>query len=201
MLKKMILTVLLCAGALLIEADAQTSVAPEKLTAIKELVALINADNKVEDLMTLVSQQMDASSRATFKALLDERTDLTAAERKAIEDSYYAEREASLKRFREKFIQKLNLSVMMEEISVAIYDKHYTLEEIRDLLAFYKTPTGKKSLRMMGAIMNDSMQAFNERMLPKIPIIIKEIEDDIRREAEEKINAAKPRPKNPKTER
>jgi uncharacterized protein len=199
MLKKVALTILLVAGVFFADAKSQTAVAPEKQAAIRQLVALVNADNKVEDIMAVVTLQMEVSQRATFKALLDERTDLTAAERKAIEDSFASDREVSLKRFQEKFTQKLNFSALIDEISAAVYDKHFTLEEIRDLIAFYKTPTGKKALRLMAPIMNDTMQAFNEKLAPKLPVIIKEIEEDIRREAEEKINAAKPRPKKPAT--
>ncbi|HEX8367547.1 MAG TPA: DUF2059 domain-containing protein [Pyrinomonadaceae bacterium] len=200
MIKKLTFLLFVFTFAGLAQANAQTIVAPEKQAAIKELVAIIQADNKVEDLVQMMSAQMQVTSKTIFKALLDERTDLTAAERKSLEDAFAASQNESARRYQEKFAQKLDLKAIMEETSIAIYDKHYTLEEVRDLTAFYKSPTGQKSLRLMPAIMSDSMQAMQDKLLPKIPVIIREIEEDIRREAEEKINAKKPRAKKPAAE-
>lgn len=200
MIKKLTLTLFLFAFAFLAQVNAQTSIAPEKQAAIKELIAIVHADNKIEDLLELMSAQMQATSKTIYKALIDERTDLTPAERKSLEEAFTAGQTESSKRYQEKFAQKLDLNTMIQEISLTVYDKHYTLEEIRDLIAFYKTPTGQKSLRLMNPIMSDSMQAMQEKLLPKIPTIIKEIEEEIRKEAEEKINAKKPRPKKPAAE-
>ncbi|MDQ3802062.1 MAG: DUF2059 domain-containing protein [Acidobacteriota bacterium] len=200
MIKKLAFLLFLFAFVSLGAASAQTAVATEKQAAIKELIAIVNGDDKVEDLMRIFSAQMEVTSKTVYKALLDERTDLTAAERKSLEDSFTSGRQEAVKRYQQKFIQKLDLDAMSDEILVAVYDKHYTLEEIRDLIAFYKSPTGQKSIRLMTTIMSESMQAMQERLLPKIPVIIREIEEEIRREAEEKINAKKPRPKNPATE-
>ena len=38
-----------------------------------------------------------------------------------------------------------------------IYDKHYTASEIHDLLTFYRSPTGRKSLTISGQIGRDSI--------------------------------------------
>jgi uncharacterized protein len=200
MIKKLTFTLFLFACVFLAQANAQTDIAPEKQAAIKELVAIIQADNKVEDLVNIMSAQMQVTSKSVFKAMLDERSDLTPAEKRSLEDSFAANQSDAIRRYQEKFMQKLDLNAMIEETSIAIYDKHYTLEEIRDLTAFYKTPTGQKSLRLMPAIMSDSMRAMREKLLPRIPVIIKEIEEEIRRDAEETINAKKPRPKKPAAE-
>ncbi|HEX8736516.1 MAG TPA: DUF2059 domain-containing protein [Pyrinomonadaceae bacterium] len=200
MIKKLTFTLFLFAGAFLAQANAQTGVALEKQAAIKELVAIVYADDDVEELMKIVSSQVQATSKTIFKTLLDERTDLTPAERKLLEDSFAASQGEAAKRYQEKFVQKLNFNAMIAEISIAIYDKHYTLEEIRDLIAFYKTPTGQKSLKLTTTIMTDSFQAIQEKLLPRMPVIIKEIEEEIRKDAEEKINAKKPRPKKPAAE-
>lgn len=195
MLKNFALTIFMLAFVLLAQASAQTAAMTEKQTAIKELVALINNDNKAEDLVNAMSAQMESAQDATIKAVLDERSDLTAADRKEIEAMLLSDRKNSVKRFQDKLMQKLEFQKMIDEISQIVYDKHYTLEEIRDLTAFYKTPTGQKSLKMITPVMTDSMQLVQERLLPKLPIVIREIQDEDRREIEQKINARKPKPK------
>lgn len=45
------------------------------------------------------------------------------------------------------------------EIIVPIYAKHYTREDIKGLIAFYKTPLGKKVIDKQGLIAQESMAA------------------------------------------
>jgi hypothetical protein len=81
---------------------------------------------------------------------------------------------------------------LINEISSTLLDKYYTLEEVKDLTAFYKTPTGLKSLKMMAPMMTDTMLAMQEKVMPKMMIVMKEIMDEDKAEIEQKINAKKP---------
>jgi hypothetical protein len=193
MFKKISFTLFLLVFALVGQTLAQETVSAEKQAAIKELMMLVNADNKAEDFVNIMSLQMEASRRATVTAMLDERPDLSAAERKALEDALINDSADKAKRFQERLMQKLDFNRMMDEIGTSVYDKYYTLEEVRDLVIFYKSPTGQKSLKLMTTIMTESMRQVNERLIPKIPGIIKELQDEDRKEIEQQINKKKPR--------
>ncbi|HEX9959880.1 MAG TPA: DUF2059 domain-containing protein, partial [Pyrinomonadaceae bacterium] len=114
-----------------------------------------------------------------------------------LEESILVEMKKSSDRFKAKFISKLNYNEMMSEISYVVYDKHYTLEEIRDLVAFYKTTTGQKVLKTMSPVAEDAMKLTQERLLPKIPVIIQELMEEDRKEIEQQINTRKPKSKTP----
>jgi hypothetical protein len=45
----------------------------------------------------------------------------------------------------------------LRELIIPLYDKHFTLEELRGLNAFYTSPLGRKTTAVMPALMNDSM--------------------------------------------
>jgi uncharacterized protein len=47
----------------------------------------------------------------------------------------------------------------LETAVVAVYDRHFTADELRGLLAFYRTPTGRKLLQEQPAIIRESMEA------------------------------------------
>ena len=59
---------------------------------------------------------------------------------------------------------------------VEIYDKHFTHDEIKDLIVFYESPTGKKILEktpeitkdLMEAMMNDYMPEFQEKLMKEL---------------------------------
>ena len=197
MIKKTMLTLFIMSCAFVLQATAQTSAAtaisPEKQAAIKELIAIITTDNKVEDLVKLVASQMDSMRESTIDTMLDERADLSAAERKALRESLISDQKAAAQRFQEKMIQKLNFDEMLIEISTIVYDKYYTLEEIRELTVFYRTTTGQKTLKTMQPLMADIMTLTQERLVPKIPVVIKEIQEEEKMEIERQINVKKPK--------
>src|SRR5688500_3919139 len=117
--------------ALLVQANAQTGISSEKKAAIQELVSLINADNKAEEIVNVLGAQSEATREAAIKSIIAERTDLTQAEKKSLEESMLAEKNNYSKRFRDKLLLKLNYNEMINEIAAIVYDKYFTLEEIR----------------------------------------------------------------------
>lgn len=195
MLKKLLPVIFMLTCAMFAPASAQTAVSTEKQTAIKELVRLITDGNKMEDLLAAMVPQMQAQSDATLKALIEEDKVLSTAEKKALADSIAADKRYSVKRMMDKMTERINFNELMDEIAYSVYDKHFTLEEIRDLTAFYKTPTGQKALKTMAPVMTDTMTAMQERVMPKMMIVIKEIVDEDRADIEQKVKAAKSRPK------
>jgi hypothetical protein len=197
MIKKLAFTFFLFTVAFFGQANAQNAVAPEKQAAIKEITALMNADNQFEQLVEVFSTQMDETRKLTVKAILNERTDLSAADKKQMEDYLLVGDNASSKKYQERLLAKIDYRTMMDEMMLVVYDKFFTLEELKDLLVFYKSPTGQKMLKLMPDIAAESMKVTQTKFLPRMLEAIKEIEQEDRREIEQKIEAKKPRAKKP----
>ncbi|GBD50706.1 DUF2059 domain-containing protein [Methylopila sp. Yamaguchi] len=47
----------------------------------------------------------------------------------------------------------------------AVYAKHFSAQELKDMLAFYETPTGRKTITVMPALMGELMQTLTPQML------------------------------------
>jgi uncharacterized protein len=65
---------------------------------------------------------------------------------------------------------KRSIPALMKSL-LPIYDKHFTHQEIRDLISFYKTRTGQKALKVLPLIIQDSMvlgQRHSQKVMPKI---------------------------------
>ena len=65
--------------------NAQNDISPGKRQAIKDLISLMTKDNNAEELFKAMMSQMEEMHAKIIKAILDERTDLTQAERKNLE--------------------------------------------------------------------------------------------------------------------
>ena len=60
--------------------------------------------------------------------------------------------------FIERFQKHFDLNAVTETI-VPIYDRHLSDEDLNGLLAFYKTPLGQRTLKVMPEIMRESQAA------------------------------------------
>lgn len=172
---------------------AQNEISPEKRQAIKDLISLINKDNNSEDLFRAMMSQMEGMNVEIIKTILDERMDLTQAERKNLEKQLTENYSNQSKNFQDRLMQKLDYNSMTEEIMTTVYDKYYTLEEINDLIVFYKSPTGQKTLKTMQPLMVDTLKLTQEKLGPKIISVIQEIREEQKLEIAKKAEEIMPR--------
>jgi len=63
-------------------------------------------------------------------------------------------REKLIDLFFEKFKTKVNVDEIVD-LSVPIYDKYFTQEEIRNMIKFYETPLGQKTIRVLPQLMEE----------------------------------------------
>jgi hypothetical protein len=200
MFKKLTILLFLFTFALLAQANAQDAVAPEKQAAIKEITTLMDSDNQLQQLIEIFSTQMDETRTLTVKAVLNERTDLSAADKKQMTDYLLAGDSVASKKYQQRLMAKIDYRTMMNEMMLVVYDKFFSLEELKDIIAFYKSTTGAKLLKLMPEIAAESMKLTQTKLLPRILDAMKEIEQEDRRDIEQKIEAKKPRAKKPAAE-
>ncbi len=70
----------------------------------------------------------------------------------------------------------------MKEPTIEIYIKHYTEKELQDIVAFYKTKSGKSMVSKMPLVMEDSMvitQSILKDFLPKMQALTKEMKEEL----------------------
>ncbi|MFT2007271.1 DUF2059 domain-containing protein [Pontibacter sp. 13R65] len=60
-----------------------------------------------------------------------------------------------------EFQKQFNTELIMNNIA-PIYDKHYSHEEVKELIKFYQTPVGKKTITAIPQIMEESMEMGQE---------------------------------------
>lgn len=71
--------------------------------------------------------------------------------------SYKQNFPAATTEFWEAFMKEADMSQLMEQI-IPIYAESFTDDDIQQMLAFYKTPIGRKMIEKMPIIMQQSMQ-------------------------------------------
>jgi hypothetical protein len=124
-------------------AQAQESPSPDALNAARELMAVMSPD-MVGQMTQGMTAQIWPQIEASLRGKIDEATS----------SELRAEFEQSLRDF---------VNEGMKE-APAIYARYFTAAELREIAAFYKTPTGAKSLQAMPKVMADSFGLMAPRM-------------------------------------
>jgi uncharacterized protein len=141
-MRVVVLMLLLCGAGLQARADDAPS--PEALAAAKDLMAVISPD---------MLKQLATSISATFWPVVEQR-----AKADKIDDATIAELRAEFER-----IQVAFASDAMKD-APPIYARHFTVPELKELTAFYQTPTGAKALHEMPQVMGE----LTTQMVPRL---------------------------------
>lgn len=125
------------------DARAEDAMDPEKVAAIKELLAITGAGIGREEWTRTFSQQMVSVLKANNIAVNERTERLIASE----VDLMVAE--------------QLDQELLQRKM-YRIYARYFTLAEIHDLIAFNRSPIGAKANRVMPVLMRESMSAAQQ---------------------------------------
>jgi hypothetical protein len=122
------------------------SASPEALQAANELLSILSRDFMGQ----LVSQMTDQVWPSIERAVRAKHPDVSAGT--------FAELRREFER-----IQLGSLAVVLSD-APGIYARHFTAAELREMLAFYRTPTGEKALRELPKVMSEFMAGLMPRI-------------------------------------
>ncbi len=140
------------AGAISAAAQQATSPAPspEAIAVAKELIAITAPDDMLQDMNNKMLAQFWPAMEQAMKPQFSKFDAATAAELNA--------------EVRAEF-EKLMTAQMAELMDAmpAVYARYLTVDEMRQIVAFYRTPAGVKTLKVMPEIMGETMGKFAPR--------------------------------------
>jgi len=163
------------ASAAVAPAATSPTLTPAKKALILELLKMTDADKQVE----MIINQLTLSHQRRYPTLLAQAINaapnLSEEKKKELIASAQEQSARSSERLRQLFMQKIDLSQVMQEVALVVYDKNFTESEMQDIITFYKTPTGKKTLQALPAVMSESMEMTTALITPPLSDIMKQV--------------------------
>jgi hypothetical protein len=129
---------------------AAEELSPEKRLDIERLLELTGAASLGLQMATAVATQMSQVIKKARPDIPQKVLDVLPEEIVAVFDS--------------------NIGSFKDTI-IPVYHKHFTGEEIKEMIRFYSTDLGKKTIRVMPALLNESMvagQKWGQSLVPEI---------------------------------
>jgi uncharacterized protein len=146
-----------------------------KSDLLRDLVMVLQVRENAVKLFDTTIGEMKNQYPQMIAGVVDADPELTPEQRQKMK----ATANEGIPRFstllQERIKQRIDFGQFVEEISYALYDKYFTEAEIKDLTAFYKSPTGKKAITVMPQLFAESVRQGSERIGPIIVKAVNEI--------------------------
>jgi uncharacterized protein len=150
------------------------------------MIDITGGRDNMQRLMDVMLAEQETELPKLIASLIESNTSLTAAQKQRSLKQSDAIAARIIVRTRD-MIKDMDLPQMVEDIMYPVYDKYFTESELRDIVAFYKTPTGKKTVSVMPDLFKDSMVAAQTALKPKIDKYIR----DSKKAADDEIEKMK----------
>lgn len=145
----------------------QPPIAPSKRALIDKLLAVTQQEKLFQQSLNLAFSQLQTD----LPALMDQSA-TGAAKPDAPPSPARKAVQSMLDRVMPKFVREVQQSIsfkdLVEQVYYPMYDRYFGESELKDILAFYDSPTGKRTIQVMPQLMQESMQKTNQIMMPKL---------------------------------
>ena len=186
-------------------ASTTQTISPEKQALIRELLDLTSSKKTIDALFKAQGDQMDKElPQIIWQAVsgMKELQSLTPEQREEVRLKVLSSSFPG-RRMYELLQSKLNFHKLIEDISMPLHDKYFSEGELTDLVAFYKTATGKKVIEVMPVLVAESMTRAVEAVMPKVAELMAQIQEEETQRMTKELQAtvktnekpAKPRPR------
>ncbi|MBP9093017.1 DUF2059 domain-containing protein [bacterium] len=198
-----------------VAAAASAHVSPAKRALILEYMQLsgrsISAAPPIEQMMGLVRAQLPALSRqlpvsmpgmvsgmtsrlapsAPDGSKVSKVPQLTSMQQKAIMDDAQEAASRITQRSGEILAQNKELPQIMEDTFVSVYDKYFSEQDLKDIIAFYHTAIGEKLRRQQAAIDREMMTLTMSRSMAPIGKVMQQVQQEEELFAPDKLSPGK----------
>ena len=168
----------LVAGALMQPAKSNAELSESKLEMIRELLRIagvVGMAEQMRDQQSVVElMRMRASYSQMMEFAVSEQGDLSENDRQRLL-SRLEDFDAFAERFRGLFIERLNFSEIIETVYLPIYNKYFSEEELREMLAFYRKPVGRRSIEVMPSLLEEAGRGIEQAVQPVAVGLIQQI--------------------------
>ena len=148
---------------------------PQKQTLLKELITAMDLKGITEKSMEAQFAQMESSFPQMMIASYPNIAELPKEAQESFQKKTVASGIRAMKRMQELYAQKIDFGTIVEQIYLPIYDKHFSTEELKDLLKFYGSPTGKKFVANTPLFTQEALQKSNEVLVPRVIEILNQV--------------------------
>ncbi|MEL7039076.1 MAG: DUF2059 domain-containing protein [Cyanobacteria bacterium J06592_8] len=157
------------------ETTISQGISREKQQLIEEFLELTGGERTFQQVSQAMLSQMEQQFGAMLSSDLIGTEQLSPQERQKMATQLNQEMSRILQKYNRMFLERIDYQQIVEEVYYPLYDKYFTEDDLRVLIDFYKSPTGRKTIEVMPQLLQESIQRTTEVIGPTVTRIMQEI--------------------------
>lgn len=170
------------------EAAEATKIPADKLKVIKDLLVASRTTRNAKVGFDLVFGQEIKGMTAGVNDRIDRNPMMTAAQKADAKRTVGEMLKRRGDRFTQLVNEQMNMETAIEEVFIPMFDRHFTMDELKEMLAYYKSPVGQKALDLLPQMSMEAATTLNARLLPKLREISAQVDAEERESAEKELS-------------
>ncbi|EKD26928.1 MAG: hypothetical protein ACD_79C00967G0006 [uncultured bacterium] len=159
---------------------------PEKKELILKFMAIFDNANIKDQTVNSILRQIKGSFPKIIENMFKDLSITQPVTEEQIKECY----ERFSKAFAEKFSKEIDFKKINDNTNFTLYDKYFTETELDEMIKFYNSPAGKKSIETIPQLLKESMQQTTTLLTPKINDMINNSLSDEKELIKQKYAAA-----------
>jgi hypothetical protein len=145
-----------------------------KRALIRELILLSGGNTAAQQIVELTLAQLSPAYETVVDQVLISETELSNDEKLALR-THLADYERFAATFRKRFQERIDMPELLESVYVPLYDASFSTDELEEIVGFYRTPTGRKVVRVLPRLLQQGMEQTLPSVQPKVMALVGEI--------------------------
>lgn len=161
---------------------SQQSISNRKKQLIQELIELTGGEQLFRQVSQVTAAQLQQDFQGIIESIPAETIGVSTAQKQEMIQTISQDITRIANQYNQRLMERINFNQIIENVYYPLYDKYYTEEDLRAMINFYKTPTGKKTIDIMPQLLQESIQRVAQIIQPQATQIFQEIfEQEIKR--------------------
>jgi hypothetical protein len=172
MAKKLPKTIIIvCLSLLVFLATCPCAKAQDKKVELKVYQKFFKATNieaQYNQILNVMIVQLQQGFVVSFREAIKKIGDTTPEEKERLRQLFEQAMGSYVKRMKVKITEVIPMNELINNVYYPAFSKHFTVAEIKELIAFYESPIGQKFISTTPTVMQETGTIMNEKYAPQL---------------------------------
>ncbi len=147
-------------------------ISKSKIKLIDQLLEIVGGKQTYDQTQQLVLSQQKQELPKILKQMIDASSSLTPSQKKDAYAKAIQNMSSALDEFGQYMSAETTYQEFLQRVYYPVYDQYFTESDLNDLVAFYKTPIGRKLISISPQLSATSQKLTFEIIMPRLSEII-----------------------------
>jgi uncharacterized protein len=147
-------------------------ISKSKIKLIDQLLEIVGGKQTYDQTQQLVLSQQKQELPKILKQMIDASSSLTPSQKKDAYAKAIQNMSSALDEFGQYMSAGTTYQEFLQRVYYPVYDQYFTESDLNDLVAFYKTPIGRKLISISPQLSATSQKLTFEIIMPRLSEII-----------------------------